>query len=692
MISYSSLSTQLRKTISGAGIARFFVFIVYCIIPFLGGNHLPLFYMTIDKFWIENIFLLCLIIPLIFLFLSKKNVVTFAWKRFFLFFAPFMAINIFSLFFTWNTLNTLREINTLFWVAGAVFLMSSFPDKDMILKALVIGAFLSSLCAIIQFTILYPGLMNVFRHTRYAALLESNAIPFSSYEYHNILGGYLASIVPISLYFALFEKKIFYMVTTVVILAGLTLTTSRTGIGLATLTVMVSLALLVKEHDIKGGLRLLGLICAGLLIAVLLMSTHNKNTPDSVQMEIKYKISNITTQIKTLNTRTEIWKAGLRAFYDKPVLGYGAGTFGYAYEKYFDGGFATKYAHSTFIKIIVELGIIGILCWFFYIAGCFMWMQNVLWSKKNVYVLCAACSYFIFGLVDFSFNAKSHVITFFLLTSFLIQGNAEIKSTCKENKETILISQVMTILLVILCLFSFYFITRDNLANKAIENGSGLEQYGLPLIEAYHAYEDAIEKMPLNHGGLVKGLTAPILRYNTEDDPVKKEEAKLILSNYLRKMEKIKDRSSGLYYAIGMGYATLGNNEKADYYLNKALFYYPSSSYYVLKLAEYNFNHGDNDKAIKTIRSFDPYMSNYEIARNPDGFNVYKMRDLEVEIMLRGGNIRNALSLAHENLQDAERERFVITSVRARELVKNETVLDHLQKRVDSIKLLIEKK
>ena len=250
----------------------------------------------------------------------------------------------------------------------------------------------------------------------------------------------------------------------------------------------------------------------------------------------------------------------------------------------------------------------------------------------------------------------------------------------------------MTILLVILCLFSFYFITRDNLANKAIENGSGLEQYGLPLIEAYHAYEDAIEKMPLNHGGLVKGLTAPILRYNTEDDPVKKEEAKLILSNYLRKMEKIKDRSSGLYYAIGMGYATLGNNEKADYYLNKALFYYPSSSYYVLKLAEYYFNHGDNDKAIKTIRSFDPYMSNYEIARNPDGFNVYKMRDLEVEIMLRGGNIRNALSLAHENLQDAERERFVITSVRARELVKNETVLDHLQKRVDSIKLLIEKK
>ena len=58
---------------SGAPIVRFFVFIVYCSIPFLGGNHLPLFYVTIDKFWIENLFLLCLVISLMFLFLSKKN-------------------------------------------------------------------------------------------------------------------------------------------------------------------------------------------------------------------------------------------------------------------------------------------------------------------------------------------------------------------------------------------------------------------------------------------------------------------------------------------------------------------------------------------------------------------------------------------------------------------------------------------
>jgi hypothetical protein len=57
---------------SSVSIARPFLFIAYCAIPFLGGNHLPLFYVTIDKFWIENLFLLLLVISLMFLFLVKK--------------------------------------------------------------------------------------------------------------------------------------------------------------------------------------------------------------------------------------------------------------------------------------------------------------------------------------------------------------------------------------------------------------------------------------------------------------------------------------------------------------------------------------------------------------------------------------------------------------------------------------------
>jgi O-antigen ligase len=676
----------------GKSIIRYFMFILYCIIPFLGGNHLPLFYVTIDKFWIENLFLLCLIISLVFLFLSKKDGASFLTQKFFFFFAPFMVITVLSLVYTWNTMSTLKEINTLLWVVGVVFLAGSLPDKESFLKALIVGAFLSSLCSIMQFTVLYPRLMDILRQSRYALLVEAQPIPFSSFLYHNIFGGYLASIVPISLYFAVYKRRAFYSVTTIIILTGIVLTTTRIGIGLTVLSVLALLILSAKNRNVKQILHISGLVCAGLLIAVFLMNIQIKDAPKGVQREITQKITGIPAQIKTLNTRTEIWKAGLRAFVHKPILGYGGGTFEYPYKKYYDGSFGTKYAHSTLIKLGVELGIIGLLCGCFYLAGCFIWMRNLVWDSETISVLCAIASLFVFGMVDFSFDTPAHVITFFLLTGLLIRESPEKKQDYRKYGQMKLITHVVPLLLIVLCLCSFYFTTKANLANKAIENGTAMEENGFPLVGVFNAYEDAMEKMPLNNEGYIKATGTLIALVNTDEDVARKEQRKRILLSHLRKMEKLKDNNSELYYTIGIGYSFLGNKEKVDYYLTKALSYLPSSSYYVLGLAEYYFNLGDHEKAKQTIRSFAPYMENYEITHNPNGFYVYKMRDLEAEITFREGNTNNALAIARENLKDAERERFVITSVRARGFIEKKTFVDHLRKRVDFIKLQIEKK
>lgn len=674
------------KEQSSMRILKYFVFIVYCSVPFLGGNHLPLYYITIDRFWIENIFLLSLIASMVLLFLNRKGADPYMWKKFFLFFMPFMAINIISLFYTWNMLSTLKEINLLLWAAGAVFLMCSVSDRDFIVKALVCGAFLSALCAIIQFTVLYPKLMDMYRNSQYALLVGSQTIPFSSFLYHNIFGGYLAAILPVSIYFAIFEKKKIYSITTIVILAGLILTTTRIGLGLAMLAVLITLVFLVRDRKVRDGLCLLGIVLVGVGIAVILMTAGEKGAPDGVQREITYKMSNIPAQMKTLNTRTKIWKTGLKAFVDKPILGYGAGTFEYPYKKYFDGGLGAKYAHSAVIKIAVELGIAGIVCWFLYLAGCLIWLQNVFSSRKDVFIALSAVAFLLFGIVDFSFDTSAHVITFFLLTGSLSQCGGERKLSCEKQQKGRSTHYGMFVAVIVLCLFSFYFTTKVNLSRKAIENGSAMEENVFPLNGIYNAYEDAIAKMPLNNEGYIKATVALMAILNSDKDMTKKEETKTILSSYLRKMEETKDKNSELYYTIGIGHKALGNKEKAEYYLNEALFYLPSSSYYVLGLAEYYFNLNDFKKAKQTLRSFDPYVSNYENLRNPNGFFVYKMKDLEVEMELREGNASNALIMASENLKDAERERFVITSVRARKLVKKEYVLNYLQERINQIK------
>ena len=57
-------------------LANIFVFLTFFMIPFLGGNHLPLYYISIDRFWIEGIFGIFLVIAITLSFLKDKTLPT----------------------------------------------------------------------------------------------------------------------------------------------------------------------------------------------------------------------------------------------------------------------------------------------------------------------------------------------------------------------------------------------------------------------------------------------------------------------------------------------------------------------------------------------------------------------------------------------------------------------------------------
>ena len=50
-----------------------FTFLTFFFLPFLGGNHLPLFYVSIDRFWIETIFGVCLVISVMLRYHEKRE-------------------------------------------------------------------------------------------------------------------------------------------------------------------------------------------------------------------------------------------------------------------------------------------------------------------------------------------------------------------------------------------------------------------------------------------------------------------------------------------------------------------------------------------------------------------------------------------------------------------------------------------
>jgi O-antigen ligase len=664
----------------------------FFLIPFLGGNHLSLFYFTVDKFWIETTFVLFLIITVLF---QGRNKDSFIDKTFFLFFLPFTAFSIISLIYTWNIFSTLSQINTMIWVAGSVYVFLHAREKDMLLKALVLGTFISALCAAIQAKVLFPNLIEAFEGGRYAEIVKGQAIPFSSFLYHNVFGGFMCFVLPLALYFGVFQRKLFYMVATSGIITGLILSTSRIAIGISFLAVLYFIILMIKKRDIKGILIMLAVIIAGISITFILLQTGKSDEFRGLTAELGKKAQITKSEVTTLNTRTVIWINSLDAFKAKPVIGYGAGAFEYGYRKYFDGGIYTRYAHSTLLKYGVELGFIGIVCFLFYIFGFIYYMCQRYKEPEFLFIAASTVCGFFFGLFDFSFDIPAHIITFFVLSSVFfikrengvsIDADFHICPLTLANRN--LYHKKYPILYIIFCTIlislmgSFFFTAKMDLSSKSIENGVTLEDNGF-LFNAYLSYRDSIDDMPADNDGYIKAVGILKKLYEGEKNPEKKEKMKNGLIAYLKIMEKIRDKDSELYFIIGMSYASLGETKKAEDYLLKGIQYYLSSPYYIYEIVRFYINNNELRQAKNWSHAIDQYLIEYMTSRNPKGFYVYKIRDLEADIEYKQGNIAGALSIAKNNLQDANDKKYAITNVKTGENISVEPFLKYLKDRMN---------
>ena len=135
-----------------------------------------------------------------------------------------------------------------------VFLMST--NKEVCFAGLVAGAALSSFAAILQHQILFPNLMKAFTHGRYASLLmEQSGIPFASYAYHNILGGYLAFILPLAIYLTIYRKSISSGIASSLIITGGVLTSTRIGLAIVLLGLIANLVIFIYSRNRLGILK-----------------------------------------------------------------------------------------------------------------------------------------------------------------------------------------------------------------------------------------------------------------------------------------------------------------------------------------------------------------------------------------------------------------------------------------------------
>ena len=642
------------------------------LIPFLGGNHLPLYFFSIDKFWIDGFFLLSLIVALFASYLGGKrpgrHIATF-----FIFVLPLTAVSAASLIYTWNTFSTLNEINTLVWSLGVVLLYLSADDRDELHQALIVGSLLLVLSAVIQLKVLLPGLAQTFTGGKYGLIVRDQIAPFGAFLNQNMLGGYFLYTLPLAFYFVAVKKRIVYAFAASALMLGILLSLSRLAMIIGFAGVLPGCALFGRRLDRRWLIKLVCSLGCALLIFGTLLHGERREQTSSMRSLLGAKVERASTEIGTLDKRTGLWGDSFRAFLSKPVVGYGAGTFEYAYRKFYDGGLYTKYAHSSLVKTAVELGSVGVLSFLLYLSAFGRGILRGFQESGSKYLVISALAGLLFSLLDFAFDIPAHVVTFFIVTSAFVGSGQNIKPMAAGRP--------LFLSVVALLLLSFLFTAKADFSRKLIEDGTLFEETGF-YGEAYVAYRDALQAMPLNNEGYTRSISILLRAYDNQKNPQFREKAKGALNSYLREAGSRNDQDAELYYLRGMGYALLSPGKDACALISGAINLYPSSAHYRYEAARCYAKLGDFDKAVSVISPIQPYLASLHASGNPQGLFVYKLRDLEADIEYARGNVDKALAIERENLLEAASGKYSIYNAKARELITKEALIGHLTEKI----------
>ncbi|MEO0248947.1 MAG: O-antigen ligase family protein [candidate division WOR-3 bacterium] len=650
-------------------------FLACLLIPFLGGNHLALHFVTIDRFWLETSFVLFLLIALF------AHVVTRTGPEgcsrvlcFLLYFLPLFSLCALSLVYTWSAFNTLAELNTLVWALGGAFLYLLAERKKELLQALVLGSLLLVLCAVIQLNMLLPELSSTFRDGRYGAMVREQVAPFASYLNQNMLGGYFLFTLPIAFSLALIEGRRVYLCVAAALVLGILLSLSRLSAVIGFGGLCCAFVLTRRMLDRRRLLQLVFAFASAVLIFFLLLSGERREGNSTMRNLFDVKVDAAYRELPTLDKRTEIWGLSLMALAAEPLMGHGAGAFEYAYRKVHDGGLYTKYAHGSPVKIAVELGIFGLVAYLLYLSGVARGVIRAPREPGWAFLPLSVAGGALFSFLDFSFDIPAHVVTFFMLSSSFLAPAGTVRGRLPRTKLVVIPA------LVILAL-SFLFTLRADLSRKLVEDGILFEESGL-LTEAYLAYRDAVEAMPLYADGYARMIAVLTKSYANERDERSRRQLCRAVHDYAEKARQLREKNAELLAVRGMAYSMCRPGEDACRYLLRARELYPSSAHYTFEAAGCFARLGDFGRALEIARFAGVFTEKMKASGNPDGLFVYKLRDLEADLEFRLGNRHRALVLQRKNLASAEAGEFSVAHAKAREFLQKDVLIAYLQAKV----------
>tara|TARA_B100000809_G_scaffold130889_1_gene128688 strand:- start:2674 stop:4092 length:1419 start_codon:yes stop_codon:yes gene_type:complete len=262
-------------------------------------------------------------------------------------------------------------------------------------------------------------LNTTYKHALFHFDLESShLVMYPFFKDHTRYGAVIAMLLPMSLYLLSTKKRRGLAIGLIaILLLGLVL--SYTRAAWVSLIGAMAFAFVLKFRISFVKIVFLVVVGTGVLLfswSSIVMSLE-KNSQDSSSTLSKHveSVSNISTDASNLE-RINRWNCAIRMFKERPIMGWGPGTYAFQYAPFQRSGEKTIIstnqgdlgnAHSEFLGPLAESGILGMLSFLFlmlmvYYKGMRLYYHLPKGDLKRLifYTLLALTTYFIHGLLN----------------------------------------------------------------------------------------------------------------------------------------------------------------------------------------------------------------------------------------------------------------------------------------------------
>jgi len=523
---------------------------------------------------------------------------------FYIFFLVFAGL---SFFWSIYKLRTMIEFLQLV-LYGLVLYLTINLSKDEKIKTIKIVTLFGSLIALL-------GILEY-------VLIKPQRI-VSTFFNPNPFGTYLVMLHLFTIGFFLKTKEKKYAISSVIFFIALLLSGSRGAL------ISLAVALPFIFFDSKGrfksdflkviSITIIGFVSTRFLVFITPYIQQNLNINIDFLNDLIRKDSLTGT---SFIGRIEFWKAGLRAFTEKPITGFGLGTFFSAYYVgYGNNQWYSRFAHNHYIQTLTELGIIGFILFLIFVGSVIFTFFKIYKKEHDVYYVgsfAAIIAFFAHIFIEFSWNFPAVTMTTFWIIGLNLSSD--------KSKDTLnikpLFSRIISIGLLILVILHTVSTNAYKIGFKFEDNGDDLK--------ALKVYKTINTIYPINPNGMLFESNIYVKDYNETLDLEKLDKG----IELAKKATELAPFDGKLHTHLAQLYYSKGDydNAKKEYELGKKYAAYVVSRHF--ELARFYLSQGEIDNAINTLLEA-AELEKYQIMALPESDKHIGVKDaVNIHILL----------------------------------------------------------